>query len=272
MDDLTSTNLLDYAVAHPFDGTQEIKLYQHQEGHVTITLYVDMAERGHLSLTVQQKQSASDIDHILSQLALPNCRYIEQEERKGYIIHRYQFDLPQEQVEITAVVESVPVIQVENQERPSWNDIEDHRCHICHRELSDPVSLSVKIGSVCRQRIEKAEEKTSTMWEAITQEELEAIWTTYNIYDKRRRERAKSKPTKSATSRFISPPITSYSPPPRRYTTPTSRPVAKSQNIRLVGIPEGKCLICGQITTDYWYFDGKTKTCKCRSCYRQKKS
>lgn len=31
-------------------------------------------------------------------------------------------------------------------------------------------------------------------------------------------------------------------------------------------IKVGTCIFCGQETTDYWFYDGKTKTCRCRPC------
>lgn len=32
---------------------------------------------------------------------------------------------------------------------------------------------------------------------------------------------------------------------------------------------EATCILCGQITTDYWYHNGKDNTCKCRECASQ---
>jgi hypothetical protein len=33
----------------------------------------------------------------------------------------------------------------------------------------------------------------------------------------------------------------------------------------------GKCEFCGEITDDWWSYDGKTGLCKCRSCLKQGK-
>jgi hypothetical protein len=35
---------------------------------------------------------------------------------------------------------------------------------------------------------------------------------------------------------------------------------------------EGVCVFCGETTTDWWYYDGKTGQCKCKACLRQGKS
>ncbi|MCL4552284.1 MAG: hypothetical protein M1305_01835 [Candidatus Marsarchaeota archaeon] len=31
----------------------------------------------------------------------------------------------------------------------------------------------------------------------------------------------------------------------------------------------GTCVFCGKQTDDWWYFDGSTKSCKCKECYRK---
>lgn len=271
MDTLTSKKLLEYALANPFDGTQDIKPYQYQEDQLTITLYVNPADEGYLSLTARQMPGQTELGRILSVLSLPNCRLVGQEERKGYVINRYRFDPPDGLDVVTAVATTIPSSSNDEQEQPSWRTIEDNRCHICHRELTDPLSLKVKIGSVCRQKIEKAEEENSDMWNNMTQERLEALWTTYNIYDQRRREQPRPKPAAPPPARFISPPITD-SPPSFRLTKPPPKPEALSPSAPGVGLPEAPCMICGQLTTDYWYYDGKTQKCKCRSCLRQKKT
>lgn len=36
--------------------------------------------------------------------------------------------------------------------------------------------------------------------------------------------------------------------------------------------PKGACIFCGQITNDWWSYDGKTETCKCNSCYKEGRS
>jgi hypothetical protein len=38
-----------------------------------------------------------------------------------------------------------------------------------------------------------------------------------------------------------------------------------------ITMPEGVCIYCGQITTDWWSFDGATKECKCNKCKREGK-
>ncbi len=35
--------------------------------------------------------------------------------------------------------------------------------------------------------------------------------------------------------------------------------------------PAAVCVYCGELTTDWWYYDGSTNTCKCRKCFAQKK-
>lgn len=35
---------------------------------------------------------------------------------------------------------------------------------------------------------------------------------------------------------------------------------------------EGACVFCGEITTDWWSYDGRTGTCKCRACLRAGRS
>lgn len=79
---------------------------------------------------------------------------------------------------------------VEEPQEPYWHSLPDDRCHICHRELTDPISIGVSIGSICRKRIEEAEENVN-IWENISREELERIWTAYNIYEQRRTEKLK---------------------------------------------------------------------------------
>jgi hypothetical protein len=242
MEALTPKKLLDYAVAHPYDGTQAIKQYQQQVGDVTVTLFVDTAAQGHLSLTVKQPQAITDFQSILTRLGLPGCRFVKQTKREGYFIYRYQFDLQAVDEKEKPGETSISGTFTQRSQQPGWLTLADDRCHICHQQLEDPQSIRMRIGPKCRKNIEKAEGKTGAMWDNITQEELKAIWTAYNIHDKRRRERVKN------------------SPPPQ----PEPSPLAE--------VEEGKCIFCGQKTTDYWSFDGKTKTCKCRPCYRQGKS
>jgi hypothetical protein len=139
----------------------------------------------------------------------------------------------------------------------------------CHRELTDPLSLKVKIGSVCRKNIEKAEEKGSSMWDDISREALEAIWTKYNTHDKRRREKKDRLQAVTSSSNFIVPPISSSTDQSHRESSHGKREAA-SKNTQAINMPEALCTICGEWTTDYWHHSGKTNTCECRSCYRKK--
>ena len=47
---------------------------------------------------------------------------------------------------------------------------------------------------------------------------------------------------------------------------------SKRQNMR-EGIyrlkKKGECVFCHEFTDDYWYYDGKTGTCKCNKCYKE---
>jgi hypothetical protein len=283
MDALTSKSLLDFATAHPYDGTQNIEPYRYQEGQVTITLLVTKEREGRLSLTVRNLQAASQFDRILSLLALPNCQFVEKIERKGYLVNRYHFDLPEEsekKAEETAVIQPSSPLTMKGGRRAAWQKIDDNRCHICHRELTDPLSLRVKIGSECRKKIEKAEGFDSSKWEDISQDELEKLWTFHNIHEKRRQKKAEFE--SQERSRLIE--LTAYRTeprfrvPPMLNTVKTSEPpFTKTQPFEAryldssITLPEGKCIYCGKMTTNYWHYDGKTKTCKCRDCAAAKR-
>jgi hypothetical protein len=66
---------------------------------------------------------------------------------------------------------------------PAWKSLSDQQCHICHKPITDRASLRVKIGgSDCRPRIEHELKRGSEMWDQISTEELEIIWTKFNIY------------------------------------------------------------------------------------------
>ena len=43
-----------------------------------------------------------------------------------------------------------------------------------------------------------------------------------------------------------------------------NRPIGEQNNS--FGNKEAVCILCGQITSDWWYYDGVTKTCKCNDC------
>ncbi|MCB8975830.1 MAG: hypothetical protein H6657_00180 [Ardenticatenaceae bacterium] len=282
MDALTSKSLLDFALAHPYDGSQEIESYRYREGQVIITLFINHEKEGCLSLTIQSNQAASQFDRILTLLALPNCRFVEKIERNGYFVNRYQFDLPSETEEKIEekVIQPSSSFSVKRRRPAAWQEIDDNRCHICHRELSDPLSLKVKIGSVCRKNIEEAEGFDSNKWEDISEDELKKLWNFHNIYEKRRQKKAEAeaqksqKPIEMAALRaelpFRVPPIMNIS------QTPKSQ-LAKPRSIKAqysnssVTLPAGKCIYCGKITTNYWYYNGKTQTCECRDCAAAKR-
>jgi hypothetical protein len=266
MDAVTAQKLVDYAIANPYDGSQAIKQYQQQVGDVTFTLYVDPAGRGHLSLTIKNVATIPSFQSILAQLTLPNCRFVTRTEQKGYRIYRYEFERPSA-IEEEKPVETLPAVKwmPDNKpQRPAWLSINDDQCHICHRQLEDPLSIRVKVGVKCRQNIEKAEGKTSAMWDGMTQEELETIWSSYNIYDKRKRERIeKSLPPAMGTAAYDLPPLAAnYRPSSGPFTPPGAR--RTPEPLSLAAMEAATCIFCGQKKTDYWYFDGKTKTCKCR--------
>jgi hypothetical protein len=66
---------------------------------------------------------------------------------------------------------------------PAWKSLRGQKCHICHKPITDEVSLRVKIGaSDCRPRIENELKRGSEMWDQISTDELETIWTRFNIY------------------------------------------------------------------------------------------
>jgi len=66
---------------------------------------------------------------------------------------------------------------------PAWRSLNDNQCHICHKPITDEVSLRVKIGgSDCRPRIEHELKCGPEMWDQVSTDELETIWTTFNIY------------------------------------------------------------------------------------------
>ena len=70
-----------------------------------------------------------------------------------------------------------------NQPEPAWKRLGNGQCHICHKPISDEMSLKVKIGgSHCRPRIEKEMGCGSEIWDNITKNELEIIWTQFNIH------------------------------------------------------------------------------------------
>ncbi|MCB0032624.1 MAG: hypothetical protein KDE51_01280 [Anaerolineales bacterium] len=265
MDDSTPAELLAYALAHPSNEIQNIKPYQQKHGNFIITLYVDLSRRGHLSLTLHDAIEGAEFDDVLAWLNLPNCQFIEKETRGKYIIRRFKFDVPLTAEDTSAVEKLSKAI---SKQRPLWKDLEAHRCHICHRELSDPESLRVKIGPICRQKIEKAEEKDGSMWEAISPEGLEEIWTAHSMYEKRRREWPQPQPRSTSFSdRFVVPPVEDYVWLPRQKKSAQPEPESPPT---LMTSKEAKCEFCGQMTTDYWFFDGKTQTCRCRACLRQK--
>lgn len=58
-----------------------------------------------------------------------------------------------------------------------------HRCRICHREITDPLSIRIGIGeSVCRPRIEAGEGCGPELWDTITQEQIDKLVEKYTLY------------------------------------------------------------------------------------------
>ena len=71
---------------------------------------------------------------------------------------------------------------------PAWKRLDRFHCHICHKPISDDESLRLGIGSSdCRPMIERKEGRGPEMWQGISQAELEALWTKYNLYEQRKR-------------------------------------------------------------------------------------
>ena len=71
---------------------------------------------------------------------------------------------------------------------PAWKRLDRFHCHICHKPISDPESIRLGIGSSdCRPMIERKEGRGADMWQDISQEELEALWTRYNVHGNRRK-------------------------------------------------------------------------------------
>ena len=70
----------------------------------------------------------------------------------------------------------------------AWKHLDRFHCHICHKPISDEESIRLGIGSSdCRPMIERKEERGAEMWTDISQQELEALWTKYNVYENRRK-------------------------------------------------------------------------------------
>jgi hypothetical protein len=70
---------------------------------------------------------------------------------------------------------------------PAWKRLDRFHCHICHKPISDEASLRLGIGSSdCRPMVERKEGRGPDMWQDISQSELEALWTRYNVYENRR--------------------------------------------------------------------------------------
>ena len=73
---------------------------------------------------------------------------------------------------------------------PAWKHLDRFHCHICHKPISDEESIRLGIGSSdCRPMIEQAEGRGEEMWHDISKEELESLWTRYNVYERKRRMR-----------------------------------------------------------------------------------
>ena len=49
------------------------------------------------------------------------------------------------------------------------------------------------------------------------------------------------------------------------------KPESKSVYESKINLPEATCIYCHQVTTDYWFFNNETKSCKCRSCLQKQR-
>ncbi len=71
---------------------------------------------------------------------------------------------------------------------PAWKHLDRFHCHICHKPISDAESLRLGIGSSdCRPMIERKEGRGPEMWDNLSQADLEALWTKYNLYENKRK-------------------------------------------------------------------------------------
>ena len=271
MNKMKAHEMLTYALQHIYDGSQEVKSYQHTENGVTMTLYVDIARVGHLSFAAKFSLAQEKYDQLISNLNLRDCHFQTTETIKGFEVLRYCFAItqPTTVANLSKPVPSiVPLSTYQPQKKLYWTELKDDQCHICHRKLTDPLSLKVKIGAICRKHIEELESKTSEMWESITRVELERIWTQYNIHQQRcdkklaeQNQLTESKlpsNTGNLSLRLI-PPI----PPHHFVTKPNLQP-------QIDALPEPTCRFCGQIVQKYWLYDSKTGLCECWECSRKK--
>ena len=221
--DRTIVEMLKYAIQNPYSGDGDIKPYQRQwdsRPDLTLTLFLE-GEHGYVSLTINKNDPVDQemTKRIIVSLAPLSCLRIQGKSTEKYIVHRFRFNnplytrpifasaldkhLPQtikhieglervrEEPKPRRKLVSAPVSYTfheleEEPDEPYWHKLSDNQCHICHRELTDPLSVRVSIGSVCRKHIEKREERNSKMWEDISRQELERIWTEHNIYERRR--------------------------------------------------------------------------------------
>jgi hypothetical protein len=93
--------------------------------------------------------------------------------------HQYLSSLPLEELLKRAGASKI----YEHEDGPAWKSVNDKQCHICHKPISDEASLRVKIGaSDCRPRIELELKHGPEMWDQASTDELEIIWTTFNVY------------------------------------------------------------------------------------------
>jgi hypothetical protein len=271
MTKMKAQEMLTYALQHIYDRSQEVKSYQHTENGVTMTLYVDIARVGHLSFAAKFPLVHEKYDQLISNLNLPDCHYQTTETIKNFEVLRYRFAItpPTTVANLSKPVPSiVPLSTYQPQKKLYWTELKDDQCHICHRELTDPLSLKVKIGSICRKRVEELESKTSEMWESITRVELERIWTQYNIhqqkYDKKLAEQNQLAESRllSDTGNLSLRPIPSI-PPLNFVARPNPQP-------HIDDLPKPTCKFCGEIVEKYWLYDSKTGLCECWECSRKK--
>ena len=89
--------------------------------------------------------------------------YYNDSEENGYFIWRYRYEIK----EIT---------------QARYEELPENRCHICHRELTDPKSLKVKIGPDCREKLETLEGVDKSFWKTVDDDKLKELHKKYNNY------------------------------------------------------------------------------------------
>jgi len=59
--------------------------------------------------------------------------------------------------------------------------------------------------------------------------------------------------------------------PKEKVPVPYFQNSAASETYDLAQSKSGVCILCGQVTDDWWWYDGKTGECRCRACQKQGK-